>query len=348
MKKMHIVRAALGALYLGSVVTASTGGLLSPIPASATTHEPMRLDAKLSPDGRWVAIHGSRGWSDETRGWIVPLENGVPIELRDVQPNGPQTLAWDEHNLLRVEVVNHDVGIPEMHWLQPSTGETVRLTRDRDAMREQVRAATAEWGTVSERHVADGRTLRIVRWNSERTHVDLESIGASRITLSTQPGSGFFTSTREGVTYLSRFDMVAGTERELVQTLAPDFDWRVSADGRKLLVSEGGLEPRARILDAASGTLLDGPWLATEPRWIEGCDGRYFAAVEGARRVLFDLLRDRKLDLGGDEGPWLEIVALEDGRFLVDNDREVALFNADFRRERGLFYAPPDTSVAAR
>ena len=103
-----------------------------------------------------------------------------------------------------------------------------------------------------------------------------------------------------------------------------------------------------RILDAQSGTLLDGPWVTTEPRWIEGCDGRYFAGVRGGQRVLFDLLRDREVSMGRDEGPWPEVTATEDGRFLVENDREVALYSADFRRERCVFYAPVEPAVAAR
>lgn len=346
MKTNTTVRAAFGALSLGSILCAANSGPFAT--TNPVAREPYRLEATLSPDGRWVAVSGSRGWSDEARCWIVPVENGVPLEIADAQPNGSQTIAWAADGHARVEVVNRELGIPEMRWLDPSTGETERLTRDRDAMREELRAATTEWGTIHERHVPDGRTLRSVRWTSEGSHIDLESVGDSRITLSPQAGAGFFTSTRAGATYLTRFDMTSGTQRDIVQSGSLDLEWRCSSDGRKLLVSEGGLEHRVRIVDAVAGTLLDGPWVTTEPRWIEGCDGRYFAGVRGGQRVLFDLLRDREVSMGRDEGPWPEVTALEDGRFLVENDREVALFSADFRRERCVFYAPVDTSVAAR
>ena len=349
MKKITAVHAACGVLSLGSILCAANSWPLSaPNGATAGAREPYRLEAALSPDGRWVAVSGARGWSDEVRCWIVPVENGVPLKVADAQPNGSHTIAWDAAGHARVEIVNRELGVPEMRWLDPATGETVRLTRDRDAMREELRAATSEWGSVHERHVPDGRTLRSVRWTAEGTHIDLESVGDSRITLSPQAGAGFFTSTRGGATYLTRFDIAAGTQRDIVQSGALDLEWRCSSDGRKLLVSEGGLEHRVRIVDAQAGTLLDGPWVATEPRWIEGCDGRYFASVRGGQRVLFDLLRDREVSMGRDEGAWPEVTALEDGRFLVENDREVALFTADFRRERCVFYAPVDTAVAGR
>lgn len=349
MKKTTAVRAAFGALTLGSILSAaSSGPLAAAHAASSSARDPYRLEAALSPDGRWVAVSGARGWSDETRCWIVPLENGVPLEIADTQPHGSQTIAWDASGHARVEVVNRELGVPEMRWIEPATGETVRLTRDRDAMRLELRAATLEWGTVQERRTPDGRTLRIVRWTAEGSHIDLESVGDSRITLSPQAGAGFFTATRGGATYLTRFDIAAGTQRDIVQSGALELEWRCSSDGRKLLVSEGGLEHRVRIVDAQAGTLLDGPWVATEPRWIEGCDGRYFAGVRGGQRVLFDLLRDREVSMGRDEGAWPEVTALPDGRFLVENDREVALFNADFRRERCVFFAPVDTAVAGR
>ncbi len=346
MKKSTTVRAAFGVLSLASLLCATNSEPFAQ--PSTIAREPYRLDAALSPDGRWVAVSGSRGWSGEARCWIVPVENGVPIEIEDAQPHGAQTLTWDASGNARVEVVNRELGVPEMRWINPATSETVRFTRDRDAMREELRASTTEWGTVHERHVPDGRTLRIVRWTSEGSHVDLESIGDSRITLSPQPGAGFFTSTRGGATYLTRFDMTNGTQRDIVQSGSLDLEWRASSDGRKLLVSEGGLEHRVRILDAQSGALVDGPWVTTEPRWIEGCDSRYFAGVRGGQRVLFDLLRDREVSMGRDEGPSPEVTATEDGRFLVENDREVALYSADFRRERCVFYAPGESAVAGR
>ncbi|MBM3987133.1 MAG: hypothetical protein FJ294_04135 [Planctomycetes bacterium] len=349
MQQTTTVRAACGVLCLGSILAAANFGPFAGANfADSSARDPYRLEAALSPDGRWVAVSGARGWSGETRCWIVPLEHGAPLEILDTQSHGAQTIAWNAAGEARVEVVNREFGVPELHWIEPATGETVRRTRDRDAIRAEMRAVTLEWGTVQERHTPDGRTLRRVRWTAEGSRIDLESVGQSRITLSPQAGAGFFTATRGGVTYLTRFDIVEGTQRDIVHSGALDLEWRCSSDGRKLLVSEGGLEHRVRIVDARVGALLDGPWVATEPRWIEGCDGRYFAGVRGGQRVLFDLLRDREVSMGRDEGAWPEVTALSDGRFVVENDREVALFDADFRRQRCVFYPPADTTGARR
>ncbi|MBM3989600.1 MAG: hypothetical protein FJ298_01190 [Planctomycetes bacterium] len=349
MQQISVVHAAFGVFVLGSILAASnTGPFAESNTANSSVRDPYRLEASLSPDGRWVAVSGARGWSSDTRCWIVPLETGVPLEIVDAQPNGAQTIAWNAAGEARVEIVNRELGVRELRWIEPATGETVRFTRDRDAIRAELRAATLEWGTVQERVTPDGRTLRNVRWTAQGSRIDLESVGQSRITLSPRAGAGFFSATRGGVTYLTRFDIVEGTQRDIVQSGALDLEWNCSSDGRKLLISEGGLEHRVRIVDARAGTLLDGPWMATEPRWIEGCDGRYFAGVRGGQRVLFDLLRDREVSMGTDEGAWPEVTALSDGRFVVENDREIALFDADFRRVRCLFHAGAETAVARR
>ncbi|NUP94994.1 MAG: hypothetical protein HUU28_02405 [Planctomycetaceae bacterium] len=342
----------LAALFVASLCPSALAGsglpsVSGPAP-EARAREPYRLEARLSPDGRWVAVLGSRGWSDELRCWIVPVESGVQREILDVHPSGPQTIGWDEHGHVRVQVVNTEHGVPEMRWIDVTTGEVSRWTRDRQLMRDEARTTREPWGEVSERKAIDGRTLRSVSWSATGQRAELESRGESRCELSPQPGIGFFTSTVGGVQYLKRFDCANNLQDELVETNAIRFDWSLSVDGRKLLVTERTLENRVRVLDSTNGALVDGPWLADEPRWVEGADGRYFVAVQGTRRMLFDLARDRELEIGPDEGEWLEIRALSNGKFVVEDDREVALYDSNWRRERALFTAPVDTRLASR
>ena len=341
--------AALLVASLCPTAFAGSGVPSSPLAApEARAREPYRLDARLSPDGRWVAVLGARGWSDELRCWIVPVENGVQREIEDIHPSGPQTIGWDEQGHVRVQVVNTDHGVPEMRWIDVTTGEVQRWTRDRQLMRDVSRPGLQPWGELSERKAIDGRSLRSVSWRATGQRTELESRGDSRCELSPQPGIGFFTSTVGGVQYLKRFDCANNLQDELVETNAIEFDWSLSSDGRKLLVTERTLENRVRVLDSVTGMLVDGPWLADEPRWVEGGDGRYFVAVQGTRRMLFDLARDRELEIGPDEGEWLDIQALANGKFLVEDDRDVALYDSNWRRERALFTAPVDTRVASR
>lgn len=350
----HVIRPGglLAALLVASFCPSAFAGSGSPstfAPApEARTREPYRLEARLSPDGRWVAVLGSRGWSDEVRCWIVPVETGVQREILDVHPSGPQTIGWDNASQVRVQVVNTEHGVPEMRWIDVTTGEVSRWTRDRQLMRDETRLQRQPWGEVSERKALDGRTLRSVWWRETGQRAELESRGESRCELSPQPGIGFFSSTVGGVQYLKRFDCANSLQDEIVETNAIRFDWALSADGRKLLVTERTLENRVRVLDSVTGSLVDGPWLADEPRWVEGGDGRYFVAVQGARRVLFDLARDRELEIGLDQGEWADIQALSNGKFVVEDDREVALYDSNWRRERALFTAPVDTAVASR
>ncbi|MCY3001732.1 MAG: hypothetical protein NTV21_08005 [Planctomycetota bacterium] len=342
----------LAALLVASLCpTAFAGSGLpsnsAPAP-EARAREPYRLEARLSPDGRWVAVLGSRGWSDEVRCWIVPVETGVQREILDVHPSGPQTVGWDNEGHVRVQVVNTDHGVPEMRWIDVSTGEVSRWTRDRQLMRDESRLQAQAWGEVSERKALDGRTLRSVWWRETGLRAELESRGESRCELSPQPGIGFFTSTVGGVQYLKRFDCANSLQDEIVETNAIRFDWALSADGRKLLVTERTLENRVRVLDSVTGSLVDGPWLADEPRWVEGADGRYFVAVQGTRRMLFDLARDRELEIGPDEGEWVDIQALHNGKFVVEDDHGVALYDSNWRRERSLFTAPVEPRLASR
>lgn len=342
----------LAALLVASICPAAVAGSGLPstfVPApEARSKEPYRLEARLSPDGRWVAVLGSRGWSDELRCWIVPVETGVQREILDVHPSGPQTIGWDDAGHVRVQVVNTDHGVPEMRWIDVITGEVSRWTRDRQLMRDESRLQKQPWGEVSERKAIDGRTLRTVWWRETGQRAELESRGESRCELSPQPGIGFFTSTVGGVQYLKRFDCANSLHEEIVETNAIRFDWSLSADGRKLLVTERSLENRVRVLDSVTGSLVDGPWIADEPRWVEGGDCRYFVAVQGTRRMLFDLARDRELEIGPDEGEWIDIQALGNGKFVVEDDREVALYDSNWRRERALFTAPVDARVASR
>lgn len=348
-------RGALAALTVSVlcplVCAANSGGYAfkpSASSSAASVREPYRLDARLSPDGRWLAVTGAHGFGDDLRCWVVPLESGVPRELHGVEPAGSQTLGWDDAGLLRLQTVDREHGVPEMRWIDVASDQVVRSTRDRDVMRAELRAGTAVWATVEERRGSDRRALRLVSWRDAGRKLELQVGAEVRFEFANEPGLGFVSSRADGVSTLTRFEVGSGATREIARSSAGTFSWTLSPDGRKLALWEQGHESRVRVIDSVHGTLLHGPWMTSSARWLDGGGSRYLASLAGERRVLFDLLRDRELDAGPAEGEWPTITALADGRFVVEDDRQVTLYDADFRRERELFIAPVELSVARR
>jgi hypothetical protein len=213
-------------------------------------------------------------------------------------------------------------------------------------MREELRAPSSAWATVQEKRMPDQRLVRVVQWRAAGRKIEIETSGESRLQLVAAPGILFYSPEHGASTSVLRCDVATGARREVANTSAPLFQWSASEDGYKLLLLEQGNEGRVRVLDATRGTLLHGPWNADSAVWMSGVSGRYITATLGRRHVIIDTLRDRVLETGFDSWPWA--VALADGRFVVEDDREIRLFDGDFQFVRTLFRAPTSPEVAAR
>ena len=293
------------------------------------------LDYQVSPDGAWLAVSSARRGDPEARAWLVPIDDGElrPLESTVVADAG---LVWDSQGRLRVQVVDRARGVPELRWLDPATQQVLESTRDRDRMRTEL-SAGASWASIEERKGSEGRVVHDVEWLAKKQHYEFSMRKDGSCQVSTRPGLVFHELRAGAQTLLVRRDMESGESKELTHLDAATLEWSLAPDGVGVLLLEAGTERRARVIDAEGGELLHGPWVVDEARWIEGAGSRYLGLTRGARRVVLDTLRDREVDFGADDGAWPRVVALDDGRFVVDEGARIALWSAELRPQRTLF-----------
>lgn len=323
---------------LSAVLFLTLSSLALSAHAQSPKRDAPRLEAELAPNQAWISILALRGSSDDARAWIVPLDGGAEREFTDLVGNGAQTLAWNSESQLRLTIQERDSRLVEMRWLDLETDLVVRSTRDREDIRAELRTDPDVWAAVEEKKLSDRRLVRTIQWRSAGRKVEIATQGESQLQVVATPGVVFYSTVVGSTTQVFRCDVGTGARREVARSDASAVQWSASEDGYKLLLTEQGHEQRARIVDAHQGTLLHGPWITSSATWVHGVEGRYVAAVIGTRNVVIDTLRDRNLEIGFESWPWIN--ALRDGRFVVEDDAEVRLYNDAFELERTLFRAP--------
>ncbi|MCC7013227.1 MAG: hypothetical protein IT454_11750 [Planctomycetes bacterium] len=335
-----------GRAALAALLCVPTLGFALPTTSESGAAPKFRLEAQLSPDQRWLAVTGAHAADSDVRAWIVPLGGGDAREIESIVSNGSRTLGWDAQSHLRLQVVDRELGVPELRWIDVDSGDVVRSTRDREEMRGELRGAPASWATVEEKKAGERKLVRTVQWRDARRKIEISTQGESQFQVVAAPGIVFYSVRAANETQIFRCDVASGARREVLRSDAPVITWSASEDGFKLLLVEQGNEQRARVVDAQSGSLLHGPWMVAKAIWISGDEGRYLAATVGPRLVVIDVLRDRELDTPFESWPWM--TALADGRFVVEDDTDVRLFDADFGLQRVLLSSPKSPETAAR
>jgi hypothetical protein len=288
----------------------------------------------VSPDERWLSV----SWTAAgVHAWAVPLSDGEARELAQVADNGAATLAWDAESRLRYEWIDLKQGWRELRWLDPQSGAIERFTRDRESIRTELRTPQVAWATVDERRSSSGKLTRTVQWRAQKRKLEIVTQGESTLQIVDAPGVLFYSEREIDHVRVFRCDVASGARREVARSSAPVLRWSATEDGRELLVCESGADQRARVVDAAQGTLIDGPWGFAEARWLDPRSGRYIAVSDGARLYLIDTLRDLELATSFTQWPWMH--ALADGRFLVAESGEVRIYD-NALQPLGTLFAP--------
>jgi hypothetical protein len=119
-----------------------------------------------------------------------------------------------------------------------------------------------------------------------------------------------------GTERIFRHDLETGRAYEIHQIEA-DRDhasWSVAPDGEALWVQD---DQRQRILDAATGETLVGPWVSGSFAWLETAGSRFGRLETGGHVYVIDVVLDRQVHLGESGSVGREIRVFSDGRFLV-------------------------------
>ncbi len=291
------------------------------------------LSYTISPDGAALAVV-SGGAGVGAHAWVVAIDDGSVLALDDA-PLATSEPAWDARGYLRIQVLDRARGVPEMRWIDTRTREVIDSTRDRERMRDEL-ASSASWAALEDKKCADGHVARSVLWIKKDRRLELERTDGDAQVCSV-PGIVFHELKSGAERLLVKRDMASGVCKTIARLDESALDWRVSADGRGILLLESGSDRRARVIDTGTGMLVHGPWLVDSACWIDGADGRYVGLTRSTQRIVVDTLRDREIDFGAVESEWPRMVALADGRFVVDEGARIVLRDSELAPVRTLF-----------
>lgn len=341
-------RRAASASALGAVLCAglcSLGGTSAAggAPASGDAVVAPALEWSVSSDGRYLAVSASRGRKDQYDGWVVSIEDGAVRELGEVERAAPQ-LAFDERGWLRIYTIDAERGTPALLWADPSSGAVLEQTRDRARIRSELEPLERGWARVDRRRSADRELARRVEWPDQRIQFELDSKRDVELAISDEPGVVFYARRVGDQLRLVRRELLTGAESTLVTEGRGLSAWSVSSDGRAVALHERGLESRVRVIDAASGALLAGPWLGDGVEWATGGGARRLIVSSGDRRRLMDILLDKEQPAGD----WRNFAVLADGSVVAEVERELVLLDAQLSEVRVLFQGPQIAPRAAQ
>jgi hypothetical protein len=341
-----LVRAGIAVTSL-SVLTLlaafRNGGEASPaaVPADVARRATLPVRYSLAPDGGWVALWTRTSSNELARVWAVSVDDGRVRTFDDLELAG-DSIGWDDEGNLRVQVVDPARALSEMRWIDPDTGRVVDSTRDRERMRREL--SDEPWASVQSRSLADGTTTFTVVRADGKDLLEVSGAEGTHCVVAERPGLVFHSTVSDDVVELTAVDLEHESERRFAQLAASSLlSWTPSPTGRGVLLLESGLERRARVIDSARGMLLHGPWRADEASWVEGAGGRYIALTRGPRHVVYDTLRDREVELVGHDDRWPRLIALEDGRFVLESELRIEVRDADLRLVRVLHDPAPST-----
>jgi len=314
--------------------TAVPGGLSATVGANT----PTPLEWSVSPDGEWLAVSASRGRKDQYDAWLVSIDDGASRELTDVERVSPQ-LGFDAAGRLRLYLLDDARGLPSLVWTDPRSGDVLESTRDRARIRRELEPLAHGWARLDERKIGDVTHPRKVEWPAQRLRFELDSKRDGRLAVSDIPGIVFYSRKIGDQLRLVRRDMRTENDTTLVAEGRGLAEWSVASDGREIAVVERVLNGRVRVIDAATGSLVAGPWTGDEVEWLEGAESRYLAIRTGDQRLVVDTLRDKLLPTV----EWRQIRALDDGSFVVEQEQQIVHFDMDFGEPRVLFQRAVDS-----
>jgi len=295
-----------------------------------------RIAYEVAPNGEWLVAWSREHGDGIGRAWLVTLDDGSTrsldhLALSDGAP------GWDGQNHLRVQIVDRELGVPEMQWIDVETQSVVASTRDRARMRDELDGSAASWANIERKKLIAGRVAHRVTARGGGRQFELSGGDDVDCQISTEVGVVFY-STRNGpVVELFRHDIANDDTRRFAQLDASLVGWSIAPSGDGALLVESCHERRARVIDTASGMLLHGPWMADDAAWVEGAGGRYIALTRGPRKIVYDTLRDREIEVASGGGDPPRLFALDDGRFVVESDGRIRLCDGDLRDVRTLF-----------
>jgi hypothetical protein len=340
-------RRALAASVLGGVLwcgLCSFGGVSEP-GLVRRAEAPLRapLEWSLSPDGEWLAISAARGRRDQYDAWVVAVADGAQRELEQVERAAPQ-LCFDELGRLRLYTVDAARGTPALLWIDPGEGSVLDSTRDRTRIRTELEPLVHGWARVEARRSDDGLAPRRVEWPAHPARFELDPKRDVELALSEVEGVVHYTRRVGDQLRLVRRDLRHGSETTLVVEGRGLLTWRLSEDGRSVALVERGVESRIRVIDAASGALVAGPWLGEDVEWAPGGGSRHVVMTIGPQRRLVDTLLDKSQPAGA----WERFAVLDDGMVVAEVEQELVLFDAELTEVRVLFQRPDDGAQVAR
>lgn len=316
----RLARAAVGLLlptlafaYVGDPRVAATNALSA------------HLATAVSPDGQWLAVRSTDASGAELS--LVALADGTQRSCGSFATlDEPR---WDAQGRVQVRVRDERASQLELRTIDPANCTVVASERAEETN------PSGAWARVEERRATDGSERMRIEWLGRGLKFHLPT-KQGVFQLAETPGIVFYTQPTGTKLALLRHDMDRGLTEQLVEFSADALAWSVSPDERLLLVTEPGRQHRARVIDLRNGMLVDGPWPADSAHWLDDGASRYVALVAKGRRALHDRVRDRELDLGLDQGEWLAIEPLADGRFVVQSPHAVELCDQELRTVRTL------------
>ena len=337
--RVGLAVAALSTCFtLASYRPGGGGGGPSSDVANATAPAPVTAPAveyELAPDGDWIAIWTHQSNNELDRAWAVSLVDGS-VRTLDHLELACDRLGWDDDGNLRVQVIDPTRSLSEMRWIDLDTGRVVESTRDRERIRRELQPEA--WATIRAHRLGDGATAFTVVGPDGEELLEVSGDEGTRCVLADRPGIAFVSTPAGEAIHMKAVDLEHATERRFAQLAASTLlVWWPSPSGNAVLLLENGLERRARVIDSSRGMLLHGPWLADQATWVEGARGRYVALTRGPRNLVYDTLRDREIELLGYDGRWPRLVALEDGRFVLESELRIEVRDADMRLQRVLY-----------
>jgi len=323
----------LGLCSFGGVGGAAGGA--STVPA---------LEWSVSPDGGWLAVSSARGRQETYDAWVIAVEDGGVRELDEVERAAPQ-IAFDANNRLRVYTLDAERGTPLLTWADPRSGAVLEGTRDRTRIRAELEAPLEHgWARVEQRRSGQTLAARRVEWPAERVKFELDAKRDVELATSSLAGVVVYSRRVGDQLRLVRRELSSAAENTLVAEGRGLVDWAWSEDGRAVAVHERGIDSRVRVVDAASGALIAGPWLGESVEWAPGGGSRFLVIGQAGQRRLVDTL----LGESHDTGAWRSFRMLSDGHVIAHVEQQLVLLDADMAEVRVLFDVASPTAQTER
>lgn len=282
-----------------------------------------------SPDGRWLAVHAMRyadGDFRTGRVWTISIDGSGTV----VEANGSNWITgWDADGSLKT--TGQDGKRALRQTVDPATGA--------------VRSAVA-YDPFAENHFHDGtyypywagpnpmplvqqsgKFARTVTWKARDITRRIETIGV--LAICRLPGIVWYSPDGRRVV---RLDFATGEERALYESPTPITRCYASTNGARLMLHS---DRRTRLLDAATGALLAGPWESFQVFWANGSsdDGRFVRVTLDGHDTVIDSQTGRTVELAKTERlgrfGYVHTKALADGRLvLLDKNGRIDLYDA--------------------